>query len=89
MKHLDIRVEGRVQGVFFRAETQRMARSLGVMGFVRNEPDGSVYIEAEADEETLARFVRWLHRGPEAARVESVTPESGAVQSFPDFEVRL
>jgi acylphosphatase len=56
-KRFSIRVNGRVQGVFFRASTKEVADQLGVRGFVRNEPDGKVYIEAEADEEALKRFV--------------------------------
>jgi acylphosphatase len=88
MPHLDIRVTGRVQGVFFRAETQRTARALGVTGFVRNEADGSVTIEAEGDDDALARFQDWLREGPDAARVEHVEATPGPWRGFAGFEVQ-
>jgi len=56
MRHLNIRVSGKVQGVFFRASTKEQADQLGVKGFVRNEPNGDVYIEVEGDEEKLKIF---------------------------------
>ena len=59
MKHLDIRVRGRVQGVCFRESTRQEAQRLGVAGTVRNEPDGSVFIQAEGDEKPLERLVAW------------------------------
>lgn len=59
-----ITVNGRVQGVGFRYSTLREARRLGICGFVRNMPDGSVYIEAEASEEVLKNFVKWCEQGP-------------------------
>ena len=49
MKHLDIIVEGKVQGVFFRAATKAVADQLGVKGFVKNLANGTVYIEAESE----------------------------------------
>ena len=52
-KHLSIRVTGKVQGVFFRASTREEAQRLGLCGWVRNEADGSVRIEAEGDEPLL------------------------------------
>lgn len=59
-----ITVKGRVQGVGFRYSTLREARRLGISGFVRNMPDGSVYIEAEASEEVLKIFIKWCEQGP-------------------------
>lgn len=57
MKHFKLNVSGTVQGVFFRASTKDAADRLGIKGFVRNEPDGSVYIEAEGEEEKLNQFM--------------------------------
>lgn len=83
MKSLSIRVGGKVQGVFFRASTKRMADQLGVSGIVRNEQDGSVYIEAEANVESLNQFVDWCRRGPSRAQVMTFVishlPEKGYV----------
>lgn len=70
-----IRVYGRVQGVFFRKYAQMTANSLGLVGFVRNEPDGSVLAEAQGSEQNLERFFQWAHRGSPAARVERVEVE--------------
>ena len=87
MKHVSIKISGRVQGVFFRASTKEKADSLGIKGFVRNERDGSVYVEAEADDETLKQFVDWCHRGPSRAEVKSVNVAEGNIQGFTTFEV--
>ena len=65
-------VRGRVQGVFFRASAQREARRLGVTGFARNRPDGTVEMIAEGDEEVLRDFIGWANHGPTAARVDNV-----------------
>jgi acylphosphatase len=61
-----------VQGVFFRAETRERARSLGVGGWVRNAPDGSVEAALEGDRDRVESLVRWLGRGPSLAEVEDV-----------------
>jgi acylphosphatase len=52
MNHVSIRISGKVQGVFFRASTKGKAEQYGINGFVRNEKDGSVYIEAEGRRKT-------------------------------------
>lgn len=67
-----IKVHGRVQGVFFRANTQREGARLKLGGWVRNMPDGGVEIEAWGEKAALEKFVAWCHRGPEAALVEKV-----------------
>jgi acylphosphatase len=69
---LRCRVTGRVQGVFFRASTQRQARSLGLVGHARNLPDGSVEVLAVGSPAELAKLRAWLRVGPTAARVASV-----------------
>ncbi len=63
-------VSGLVQGVGFRAYTQRVAESLGISGWVRNLPDGRVEVLAEGDEEVLCHFVKELWKGPRLSRVE-------------------
>lgn len=79
-------VYGRVQGVGFRYHTQMTARSLGVVGWVRNLRDGTVEVRAEGDEESLKEFKRYLHQGPPTAHVERVkvrpAEPSGAQNSF-------
>ena len=87
-RHRTIRVFGHVQGVYFRASARREAWRLGLAGFARNDPDGSVTIEVEGDEEAIARFVAWCHEGPPRARIERVQVEAGEPVGYTDFTVR-
>lgn len=84
---LRIKVTGRVQGVFFRATTKEKADELGVKGWVRNEPDGSVLIEAEGEEDRLSEFKEWCIKGPAAARVDRVHANKIATRDYSNFEV--
>lgn len=88
MKHISIRISGKVQGVFYRASTQAKADELGVKGFVRNEPNGDVYVEAEGTEEQLNKLLAWCKVGPPRAKVDRVETQDGAVLNFKRFEVR-
>jgi acylphosphatase len=76
-----LRIEGRVQGVAFRASTVTTARALGLRGWVANRPDGSVEVLAEGAEPAMTALLRWCHTGPPAARVDHVEvseePEHG------------
>ena len=83
-----IRIFGHVQGVYFRASARDQARRLGLAGFARNEPDGSVFIEVEGDEPALARFVDWCHHGPPGARVERVEVQAGEPVGHTEFVIR-
>ncbi len=87
MKHINIKVKGKVQGVFFRASTKAVADQMGIKGLVKNEKDGSVYIEAEGDETILAMFVEWCNEGPDKSLVENVAVEDGEVKNYRNFEV--
>jgi len=72
VRRVRLRVHGIVQGVFFRAETRREARRLGLSGYVRNLPDGSVEVVAEGPPEKVAELIEWCHHGPPLARVDRV-----------------
>ncbi len=87
MKHINIKVTGKVQGVFFRASTKAVADQMGIKGLVKNEKDGSVYIEAEGDETILAMFIEWCNEGPDKSLVENVAVEDGEVKNYRNFEV--
>lgn len=88
MKRVSILVKGKVQGVFYRASTVTKAQQLGVKGCVRNEPDGSVYIEAEGNEEKLNELIAWCRIGPPRARVDEVVVETQAtLAGFSDFRI--
>jgi len=84
-KHLKIRVHGKVQGVYFRASAVDKAHIYSVAGFTRNEPDGTVYIEAEGEEESLKSFIEWCHIGPPRALVEKVLIEEGELKNYQNF----
>ena len=81
-----IHVTGYVQGVGFRWRTEREAASLGIKGFVRNMPDGSVCIEAEGSRKQLRDFTEWCRKGP--GYVESVTVDVYPPVNYRDFTVR-
>ncbi len=87
MKHLNITVKGKVQGVFFRASTKAVADQLGVRGTVKNDLNGDVVIEAEADQPTLDMFLDFCHEGPENAKVTSVETNEGELKNYRNFEV--
>ena len=87
MKHLKITVQGRVQGVFYRASTRVKADDIGVKGFVRNQADGSVYIEAEGSHEQLEELVSWCKEGPRMAQVSEVNCIDGKITGFSTFEI--
>lgn len=88
MKHWNITVRGQVQGVYFRATTKAVADQLGVKGFVINQSDGSVYIEAEGDDFALDSLLEFCHEGPDRAVVDSVEcHESSPIKGFKNFEV--
>ncbi len=82
-------IEGRVQGVFFRQHTQEMAEGLGLTGWVKNRPDGSVEAVFEGDLERVNKAVEWCRRGPPQAGVASVR-QSWEVHKgeFRDFSIR-
>jgi acylphosphatase len=65
-------VRGRVQGVFFRASCRDTAHTLGVSGWVSNEPDGTVQAVFEGDEGAVEGMVAWCHSGPPQAQVQEV-----------------
>jgi acylphosphatase len=66
------RIEGRVQGVWFRESTRQQAERLGITGYAVNCPDGTVEVLACGDPDALTALADWLHMGPPMARVESV-----------------
>ncbi|MEX2008381.1 MAG: acylphosphatase [Candidatus Spechtbacterales bacterium] len=86
-RHFIIRIFGQVHGMMFRQSARDKAEALGVRGFVRNDPDGSVYIEAESDEDALNRFVAWCKKGPAMAQVDSVEVTEGEVKKFLHFDI--
>ena len=88
-QRLSARVAGRVQGVYFRAFTRNQARALGLTGWVRNEYDGSVYLEVEGPRAALETLLAAVRHGPPDARVDHVEVDwSEATGEFNGFAVR-
>lgn len=85
--HWKISVIGKVQGVWFRKSTQHEARKLGLTGFVKNEKDGSVYIEVEGEESALKTFVGWCSCGPELANVQCLNMSKGEPCDYNSFDI--
>jgi acylphosphatase len=81
-------IRGRVQGVFFRTEASARARSLGLGGWVRNLPDGSVEAAFEGPREHVGLMLRWCEHGPAGARVETVDVTWEPTEGDTAFEVR-
>ena len=88
MKAVQARVSGRVQGVSFRWYTEEQARRLGVTGWVRNEPDGSVAAHAEGEAEAVEALVAWCRRGPIGSRVRDVAVRAAPVAGHRGFDIR-
>lgn len=84
--HASIKVEGAVQGVFFRDSVEKQASEMHLTGYVRNADDGSVYIEAEGEPDVLEQFLTWCKRGTDKAHVSNVSHEfSNDIKGFEKF----
>lgn len=81
-------VSGRVQGVWFRASTRDAAAALGVVGWVRNLPDGTVEAVFEGSESGVTQAIAWARRGPERALVTSLEEHPEPPEGLSGFEIR-
>ena len=89
MVRAHLRIYGLVQGVFFRSSMRRIALKLGLTGWVRNLPDGSVEAVVEGPKDKVEELIRWAHRGPPLARVERVEVKWEEYRGeFKDFRIR-
>ena len=88
IRHYNIKVRGKVQGVSYRYNAQAKAHKLDLTGFVKNLHDESVYIEVEGQEENINKFIEWCYTGPRLAKVIEVVPEEAKVIGFQTFEVK-
>lgn len=77
----EIRITGKVQGVWFRDSARQEAERLGgLTGWIKNEPDGSVVAAVQGPADKIERFVAWCHEGPDAARVDKVEATAKPVE---------
>jgi acylphosphatase len=88
LKRLRVVVGGRVQGVFFRDTTRRMAVARGVSGWVRNNADGTVEAVFEGEDDAVGSLVDFCREGPRGAEVESVEVSEEEPGGAEGFEVR-
>lgn len=88
-KAIHARVSGRVQGVGYRQGCRQVARSQGLLGWVRNLADGRVEVFAQGPSEGIDRLVEWLWTGPAGARVVGVESDVvGADETLTDFFIQ-
>jgi acylphosphatase len=83
-----VRIYGRVQGVFFRQWAVNQARALGVAGWVRNCPDGTVEAHVTGEEDAVAEMIAAMHQGPSQARVDNLTVDVIEPEDASGFSVR-
>ncbi len=88
MRRVRVKIYGRVQGVFFRANTKRLADEVGVKGWIRNCEDGTVEAVFEGEDKAVEKMIKWCHKGPPLARVEKVkVNEEKFKGEFKDFRI--
>ena len=87
MATVHLRIEGKVQGVFYRATARDVAQSLDLRGWVKNTAEGHVEAIASGGEKAVQEFIEWCKRGPEKAVVANVWVTAIDEQSFPDFKI--
>ena len=88
MRHYNITVKGHVQSVSYRFATLAKAIKLGLTGYVKNLPNGDVYIEAEGNEEKINKLIEWCYVGPPRAEVTEVFAEESEVKEYRNFEIK-
>jgi len=82
-------ISGRVQGIFFRANTQQKAEQLGIKGWVRNTSDGKVEAVFVGDKQKVDEIIKWCHQGPSMAEVENVEiEEKESTDEYSDFTIK-
>ncbi len=87
MPTIELHITGKVQGVFYRASTRKKAGALGLAGWVKNMPDGSVLVRASGGDEQLNQLAAWCRRGPDRAVVENVAQKNLPEETFEKFIV--
>lgn len=88
MRAAEIKVSGKVQGVFFRKYALQKAIALNLCGWVKNLPDGSLQILAEGTPEKLQQMIEWCHTGSPNARVDEVIVQPQSITGYSNFEIR-
>lgn len=90
MEHFNITLFGDVQGVYLRRTLEKEAKRIGILGFVRNESDGTVYLEIEGLSELLKNFINWMENGAGGGDYKILQAEvsKGIYKAFDRFEIK-
>jgi acylphosphatase len=88
IRHYNIIVKGKVHGVSYRFSTHAKAIKLGLTGYVKNMPDGSVFIEAEGKEDAINKLIEWCYVGPPRAKVSEVDATESELKGYKNFELK-
>jgi acylphosphatase len=88
LRHYNITVKGRVQGVSYRFATLTKALKLGLTGYVKNQHNGDVFIEAEGKEENINKLIEWCYVGSPLSAVTEVFAEESEVKEYRNFEIK-
>ncbi|HOW32384.1 MAG TPA: acylphosphatase [Bacteroidales bacterium] len=88
MRSVEITIRGRVQGVGFRYYTLKVAGELHITGYIRNKPDGSVFIEAEGEKQNIESFLMCCRQGPPRAHVEEMQVIDCPPAGYLKFDIR-
>ncbi len=87
METVHLLISGKVQGVFFRDSSRKVAQSLNITGWIKNRRDEKVEAMISGDEDDIKAFVDWCKSGPDRAEVEEVIVSQKAPASFKKFEI--
>lgn len=90
MTEKKLKIHGRVQGVFFRSQTRNKAEELGLKGWVRNEPDGTVTVLIQGEKDQVEKLINWCRQGPDSADVNNIeiTTNPSPSKSFKNFIIK-
>jgi acylphosphatase len=86
-KRISLLITGKVQGVGYRYSVKLKAESMAIRGYVRNQPDGSVFVTVQGENTAVENFVKWCYKGPSAALVRGVEKIPGSIEDFSEFKI--
>jgi len=86
-KSISLLITGKVQGVGYRYSVKLKAESMAIRGYVRNQPDGSVFVTVQGENTAVENFVKWCYKGPSAALVRGVEKIPGSIEDFSEFKI--
>ena len=86
-KHVNLRISGKVQGVFFRKSAKQEADNLSLGGWIRNKNDGTVEISASGEEKNIEQFIKWCKKGPPFAKVDDLQILVKKPEDYEEFSI--